>query len=73
LYTVKTKKVNIWHLENAVPEEDLADREKCIRQLVQIAVKNAKFRSSHLETDRFIVEIAGRNTRNTKFSAFSGL
>jgi hypothetical protein len=47
---IETKKrVSKWHLENAALVEGLADRVRCIRQLVQIAVQNVKYRSNLLK------------------------
>ena len=58
-------KVNKWHLENEALIEDLADHARCIRQLVRIADKNAKFLSSHLETDQFIAKTVFQNIENS--------
>jgi uncharacterized protein YggE len=36
---------------------EIQDLEKCIKQLVQSAVRNAKFHSNHLKASQFTVEI----------------
>ena len=49
MYTIKTKKVNKWHLENAASVEDLVGRVRCIKQSVQTAVQNVKYHSNPLK------------------------
>ncbi len=47
-------------------EASIGDREKCTRQLAQIAARNAKFLSSQLKAGLFIAGTAIRSTRNTR-------
>ncbi len=50
----------------AVDTEEIRAQEKCTRQSVQIAKRNAKFLSSHQVTGLFIAGIVSESTRNTK-------
>lgn len=61
---IKIKKVSKWHLENATSVEGLADRVKCIRQLVQIAVQNVKYHSNLLKEGLSTVKSVIQNIEN---------
>jgi hypothetical protein len=50
-----------------VSGETSAAREKCTRQFVQTAARNAKFHSSRQETGLYIAGNATESTRSSKF------
>jgi hypothetical protein len=49
---------------DSVDQGPLVDQEKCTRQLVQTAARNAKFPSSQPKAGQYIAGIACRNTGN---------
>ena len=51
-----------------VEAEVSADHARCIRQLVQIAVKRLKSPSNLLKEDLFTVKIVSQNIRNSSHS-----
>lgn len=45
---------------------EVLGQERCIKQLVQTAVKNAKYHSNQQKASQFIAEIAIRNIKSFK-------
>ena len=56
-----------WEILTEAQEETLAALEKCIKQPVQNAVKNAKFHSNQQKADQFIAGNVIRKKENSKF------
>ena len=66
---LKQKKVNKWYSEIADSVAvHVMVHVKCIRQLVQIAVRNVKFLSNRPKEDLCIVEIAIKNIKNSRLN-----